>query len=68
MCINWQLVDAPLSALEYVVAHEIVHLLHRNHGDAFWEALSCVMSRLEGGAMRKCEIGFYISITRAYSQ
>ncbi|MHC5748379.1 MAG: M48 metallopeptidase family protein [Nostoc sp.] len=32
-----------MSALEYVVAHEIVHLLHRNHGDGFWEALSCVM-------------------------
>ena len=23
-----------------VVAHELVHLLHRHHGDAFWEALS----------------------------
>ncbi|MHC0067540.1 M48 family metallopeptidase [Nostoc sp. UIC 10890] len=41
--INWQLVDAPFSVLEYVVAHEIVHLLHRNHGDSFWESLSCVM-------------------------
>ncbi|WP_199338765.1 YgjP-like metallopeptidase domain-containing protein [Nostoc sp. FACHB-145] len=41
--INWQLVDAPLSVLEYVVAHETVHLLHRNHGDHFWEALSCVI-------------------------
>ncbi|MBD2491718.1 M48 family metallopeptidase [Aulosira sp. FACHB-615] len=41
--INWQLVDAPLSVLEYVVAHETVHLLHRNHGDRFWEALSCIM-------------------------
>ncbi|MBE8989439.1 M48 family metallopeptidase [Nostoc sp. LEGE 12450] len=41
--INWQLVDAPLSVLEYVVAHEIIHLLHRNHGDGFWEALSCIM-------------------------
>ncbi|BAY41797.1 hypothetical protein NIES2111_61930 (plasmid) [Nostoc sp. NIES-2111] len=41
--INWQLVDAPVSVLEYVVAHETVHLLHRNHGDQFWTALSCVM-------------------------
>ncbi|NEU84556.1 M48 family metallopeptidase [Nostoc sp. UIC10630] len=41
--INWQLVDAPLSVLEYVVAYEIVHLLHRNYGNGFWEALSCVM-------------------------
>ena len=41
--INWHLIDAPLAVLEYVVAHEVVHLLHRHHGDAFWEALSRVM-------------------------
>ncbi|QLE39597.1 M48 family metallopeptidase [Nostoc sp. C052] len=35
-----------MSVLEYVLAHEIVHLLHRNHGNTFWEALSRVMSRL----------------------
>jgi hypothetical protein len=41
--INWHLIHAPLAVLEYVVAHEVVHLLHRHHGDAFWETLSCVM-------------------------
>ncbi|MBD2770987.1 M48 family metallopeptidase [Iningainema tapete] len=41
--INWQLVQAPLAAMEYVVAHEVVHLLHRHHGDAFWETLGSVM-------------------------
>ncbi len=29
--INWQLVRAPLVVLEYVTAHEVVHLLHRNN-------------------------------------
>jgi predicted metal-dependent hydrolase len=32
-----------LAILEYVVAHEVVHLLHRHHGDAFWETLGSVM-------------------------
>jgi predicted metal-dependent hydrolase len=41
--INWQLIHAPLAVLEYVVAHEVVHLLHRHHGDAFWEALGSIM-------------------------
>jgi len=41
--INWQLIDAPVAVLEYVVAHELVHLLHRHHGDAFWDALGTVM-------------------------
>nr|WP_322709635.1 YgjP-like metallopeptidase domain-containing protein [Nostoc sp. ChiSLP03a]MDZ8210794.1 DUF45 domain-containing protein [Nostoc sp. ChiSLP03a] len=34
--INWQLIDAFLSVFEHLVAHEI---LHRNHGDSFWQAL-----------------------------
>ncbi|MBW4509067.1 MAG: M48 family metallopeptidase [Scytonematopsis contorta HA4267-MV1] len=42
--INWLLVEAPLTALEYVVAHEVVHLLHRHHQSAFWETLGTVMS------------------------
>ncbi|BAZ32263.1 hypothetical protein NIES4074_47650 [Cylindrospermum sp. NIES-4074] len=41
--INWQLIHAPVAVLEYVVAHELVHLLHRHHGEAFWEALGNVM-------------------------
>ncbi|WP_414569418.1 M48 family metallopeptidase [Nostoc sp. CCY 9925] len=41
--INWQLIEAPVAVLEYVVAHELVHLLHRHHGDAFWKTLGTVM-------------------------
>ncbi|BAY87454.1 hypothetical protein NIES267_69760 [Calothrix parasitica NIES-267] len=41
--INWRLADAPLSVLEYVVAHELTHLLHHNHSKDFWQALSNIM-------------------------
>ncbi len=41
--INWRLADAPLSVLEYVVAHEITHLLHHNHSKEFWQALGKIM-------------------------
>lgn len=37
--VHWQLAQAPLAAMEYVVAHELTHLLHRNHSPAFWAAL-----------------------------
>ena len=38
--IHWRLVQAPTPALEYVVAHEVAHLAHRNHSSDFWAALS----------------------------
>jgi predicted metal-dependent hydrolase len=33
---SWRLVFAPISALDYVVAHEVAHLVHMNHGPRFW--------------------------------
>jgi predicted metal-dependent hydrolase len=36
---HWQLVQAPAAAFEYVVAHEVTHLVHRNHSEDFWRML-----------------------------
>jgi predicted metal-dependent hydrolase len=33
---NWRLVLAPHDVLDYVVVHEICHLVELNHGPAFW--------------------------------
>jgi predicted metal-dependent hydrolase len=34
--LNWHLIFAPKTVLEYAVVHEICHLKHRNHGPEFW--------------------------------
>ena len=40
---NWRVVQAPMRIVDYIVAHELVHLRHPDHGRAFWSALGQVM-------------------------
>lgn len=37
--LNWRIVQAPMALVDYVVAHEAVHLVHKNHTRAFWAEL-----------------------------
>ena len=36
MSFSWRLVFAPPEVLDYLVAHEVAHLRHLNHGPRFW--------------------------------
>lgn len=33
---SWRLIFAPVKAFDYVVAHEVAHLVHMDHSDNFW--------------------------------
>ncbi len=35
----WRLILAPEFVLDYVIAHEVAHLVHMNHGTEFWSAV-----------------------------
>lgn len=45
--IDWRLVFAPKRVLEYVVVHELAHLKHRSHGDAFWAFMGSILPDYE---------------------
>jgi predicted metal-dependent hydrolase len=40
LSINWRLILAPCSILAYVVAHELCHLVRRDHSAAFWRLVA----------------------------
>lgn len=33
---SWRIIFAPPEALDYLVAHEVAHMVHMNHGREFW--------------------------------
>jgi predicted metal-dependent hydrolase len=48
---NWRLVLAPHDVLDYVVVHEVCHLVELHHGPAFW---GLVARRRPGYVESKC--------------
>lgn len=45
--LNWHLIFAPRTVLEYVVVHEICHLRHRTHNRRFWGLVATLLSDWE---------------------
>jgi hypothetical protein len=45
--INWRVLQCPVSLVDYVLAHELVHLIHEDHSRAFWATLGRIMPDYE---------------------
>ncbi|MBT3765812.1 MAG: M48 family metallopeptidase [Rhodospirillaceae bacterium] len=43
----WRLIMAPEWVLDYVVAHEVAHLLHHDHSPRFWNAVEGLTDQTE---------------------
>lgn len=44
---SWRLIMAPDFVLDYVVAHEVAHLLHRGHQRPFWNCCNALTARMD---------------------
>lgn len=40
---NWRIIMAPVKILDYVVVHEMCHMVHLNHSKNFWELVSAIL-------------------------
>lgn len=43
LCFSWRLMAYPDSAIDYVVVHELAHIVHRNHGPEFHKLVATIL-------------------------
>lgn len=48
---NWRLIKAPMFVIDYVIVHELAHLMEANHTPRFWNIV-----RAKASAMEKAKI------------
>jgi len=45
--INWRLIKAPMFAIDYVIVHELAHLIEANHTPRFWNIVRSQIPTME---------------------
>jgi len=43
LCFSWRLMAYPEEAIDYVVVHELAHIVHRNHGPEFHALVESIL-------------------------
>ena len=44
---NWRLIKAPVFVIDYVIAHELAHLIEANHTPRFWNIVKAQLPGME---------------------
>jgi hypothetical protein len=50
MSLNWRLIFSPPETYDYVIAHEVAHLTHSNHGKNFWNLCEKISADFHTGS------------------
>ena len=44
---NWRLIKAPMFVIDYVIVHELAHLIEANHTARFWNIVRAQIADLD---------------------
>ena len=44
---NWRLIKAPMFVIDYVIVHELAHLIEPNHTPRFWNIVRAQIANLD---------------------
>jgi predicted metal-dependent hydrolase len=55
--LNWRLIMAPMTLVDYVIAHEVCHVLEHNHSRRFWRSLETIMPDYENRVRQLDKLG-----------
>lgn len=59
---NWRIIKAPMFVLEYLVAHELTHMIESNHTPEFWNIVSIQVPNYEKAKKWLRENGYLLEI------
>ena len=59
---SWRLIMAPLPVIDYVVVHELVHLVEKNHSKEFWKKVKLLMPDYEKHKNWLKEYGYLLTL------
>lgn len=58
---NWRLIMAPENVINYVVVHEMCHMVEKNHGPSFWSLVASIVPNYQEQKLWLKNNGIYLN-------
>ena len=59
---NWKIITAPVSLVDYVIVHELCHLIRQDHSAQFWQILESIIPDYRTRRKQLREYSFQMSV------